>query len=331
MGADMQRREFITLLSGAAVAWPLTARGQVSSKRPLVAWLGGASRAVATVNFGAFVQGLKDFGYVEGRNIDFEDRWAEGVVERQPLLAKELVQLKPQVIVTANTAATLATTRETKTIPIVCAVLIHPIRLGLAVSYARPGGNVTGILETLDSLPGKQLELLAELIPGATRVGILVNVGSDENAAMLRDAEALASSLGIKIVPVEVRFADDLESAFQKLVQARADAVIVLSDAMFFTQERRILALTNAARLPALHSRAEHVEAGGLVSYGVKVPQNYRRTGYFVDKILKGTAPAELPIEFPTKLELTINLKTAKALGLTVPPTLLTRADEVIE
>jgi putative ABC transport system substrate-binding protein len=300
-------------------------------KRQLVGWLGGASRQVAQLNFGSFLQGLHDYGYVEGRTVDLVERWADGVVERQPTLAEELVRLKPEVIVTANTAATLEVRRVTATIPVVCAILIDPIGHGLAASYSRPGGNVTGILITLDTLLLKQVQLLAQLIPAASSIGILANESDNESAAILREAESTARTLSLTLVPVEVRSAEGLDAAFDKLKRLHVDGVVVLSDSMFFTQARRIIALADAARLPAIHSYAEHVEAGGLISYGVEVPQNYRRTGYFVDKILKGNNPAELPIEFPTKLQLVINLKTANALGLTIPETLLATADEVIQ
>jgi len=326
----MRRREFIAGLA-SVVAAPLGVRGQVA-KRPLVGWLGGASRATAALNFASFLQGLHDYGYVEGTTIDVQERWADGDVNRQPALAQELVRLWADVIVTANTAAALDAKRASTTIPIVCAILVDPVRNGLAESYNRPDGNVTGILLTLDTLLLKQVALLTELLPAAPRIGILVNVGGDDSlTTIIRDAESSARTLPINLVRVEVRSADDLDEAFASLKRLRVDGLVVPIDTMFFAHAKRILALADAARLPAIHNYAEHVQAGGLVSYGVEVPQNYRRTGYFVDKILKGSSPAELPMEFPTKLGMEINLKTAKSLGLNVPTSFLVRADEVIE
>ena len=327
----MRRREFISLVSGAAVSWPLAARAQQSRRRPLVGWLGGSSRAIATRNLNAFLQGLQDHGYVEGQNIDIVYRWADGDQARQPALAKELASLSPDVIVTANNPGNVAARQATTTIPIVGALVAEPLTLGLAESYNRPGRNVTGVLVTVDSLPGKQTELLLQLAPGARSIAVLANPESPSNQIAVRNIGTEVAGSSVKLVPIEARTPNDIERAFDELKRTRVDGLLVLSDAMFFTEVERILALAHAARLPAIHGFREHVERGGLMSYGVNIPQNFQRAAYFVDRILKGSRAGDLPIELPTKLELVINLKTAKALGLEVPSKLLFTADEVIE
>ena len=333
MIAKMKRREFITLLGGAAVAWPLAARGQAARKRPLVGWLGGSSQdeQVAMRNRDAFVQGLRDHGYEDGKNVDIVYRWADGDISRLPKLATELVALDPAVIMSAANTGTLALRQATSIVPIVGTLLVDPIALGLAESHNRPGRNVTGLLQTIDSLPGKQVELLAELVPHASNIGVLVNPANRAHPGVLRDIEAAVRGSSINALAVEVRTALDLEGAFAPRSERRIDRLLVLVDPLFFAQATRIIALAAAARLPAIHSFRQHVEMGGLMSYGVAVKESFRRAAYFVDRILKGARPRDLPIELPSKLELVINLKTAKALGLEVPPTLLARADEVIE
>jgi ABC-type uncharacterized transport system substrate-binding protein len=328
----MRRREFITLLGGAA-AWPLAARGQAAKKYPLVGWLGGGSQheQVAMRNRDAFVQGLREHGYEDRKNIDIVYRWADGDISRLPELATELVALDPTVIVSAANTGTIALRQATSIIPIVGALLVDPIALGLAESHNRPGRNVTGLLQTIDSLPGKQAELLVELVPQATKIGVLVNPANRAHAGVLRDIEAAVRGSSIKAIAVEVRTPLDFEGAFSLQSQGRIDGLLVLVDPLFFAHASRILSLAAAARLPAIHNFRQHVELGGLMSYGVAVSQSFRRVAYFVDRILKGAHSGDLPIELPSKLEFVINLKTARALGLEVPPTLLARADEVIE
>ena len=329
----MRRREFITLLGGVVTAWPLAARGQAARKRPLVGWLGGSSQheQVAMRNRDAFVQGLREHAYEDGKNVDIVYRWADGDISRLPQLATELVALEPAVILSAANTGTIALRKATSIVPIVGTLLVDPIALGLAESHNRPGRNVTGLLQTIDSLPGKQAELLVELVPHASNIGVLVNPANRAHPGVLRDIEAAVRGSSIKATAVEVRTPLDFESAFASQSQRRIDGLLVLVDPLFFTQATRIIALAAAARLPTIHSFRQVVELGGLMSYGVAVAQSFQRAAYFVDRILRGVHPGDLPIELPSKLEFVLNLKTAKALGLTVPPTLLARADEVIE
>jgi putative ABC transport system substrate-binding protein len=327
----LKRRQFITLLGGTAVAWPLAARAQQVNKRPVIAWLGGGSQhqPSAMRNRDAFLRGLREHGHDEGRDIDIVYRWADGDMSRQPQLAKELIALSPAVIMSAANTGTIALSQATSTIPIVSTNLVDPVNLGLAESYNRPGRNVTGLLNTIDSLPGKQADLLLQLMPGATTIGMLVNQQNPAHQIILRDVRAL--NLRIKIVPVEVRTSADLEGAFQRQKEGHVEGLIVLVDPIFFTQAARIISLAATSRLPVIHSFRQHVEEGGLMSYGVDTPQSFWRAAYFVDRILKGARAGDLPIELPTKLELVINLKAAKALGIEIPATLLALADEVID
>jgi putative ABC transport system substrate-binding protein len=326
----MQRREFITLLGGA-VAWPDVVFAQRTERVARIGCLVSGSQDSHGQFVNAFRQALGQLGYVEGRDFMLDLRWAEGRVERLPALADELARLAPDVVVTAIAAAAIAAKQAMPTIPIVSASLSDPIGLGLVASHNRPGGNVTGILITVDGLVGKQLELAREIVPGASRIGMLVNMRNPSNAVQRRDAEAAAPALGIDLVPVDVRSPEDVDAAFQTLTRERSAFVLVLADLIFVTGRRRIAEMAIAARLPTMYGLREFAEAGGLVSYGIDVRENWRRAAYFVDRILKGEKPADLPVELPTKFELVINLKTAKALGLTVPPALLARADEVIE
>ena len=324
----MQRRRFMTLLGGAA-AWPLAARAQVSTKRQLVAVLSGVARKVNSPLI-AFERGMRELGYVDGQNIDIEYRFADGQLDRFPMLAGELIRLSPNVILAAVTPAAVAARALTQTIPIVCPLLADPIRFGLIASESRPGGNVTGVLFRTEGLAGKQVELALQLIPGVVKIGFLVNVAS----GIIIDRQELENTcqrLGIKSVPAEVRTPDDLDAAFQALANDRVQAVIVLVDGMFFQERNRIAALAAAARLPAIYGFRDHVDAGGLVSYGVNLAENFHRCATYVNKILKGANPGDLPVEFPTKLELIINNKAVKALGLIISPSVLVRADEVIE
>ena len=274
---------------------------------------------------------LQELGYVEGREFEIIYRYADGDMTRLPALADELVQRKPTIIVTTNTATTIAVRQVTATIPIISAILTDPVGLGLVASHSRPGGNVTGIEFTLEGLPGKLLELSREVVPSASRIGMLVNIRNPSNLVQQRDTEAAAASSGVKLSIAEVRAVGDLDAAFEPLALARVQVLLVPGDLMFLTERRRVAASALAARLPTVFAGREFVEDGGLISYGISVLENWRRVADYVDKVLKGAKPADLPVQFPTKLELVINLKTAKALGLEVPPTLLARADEVIE
>jgi putative tryptophan/tyrosine transport system substrate-binding protein len=326
----MKRREFITLLSGASLAWPLAARAQVLNKRPVIAFLSTVLKDRNLRIFNAFFQGLQQLDFIEGRNFEFAYRSAEGHFDRLPLLAKEVVDLKPNVILATVTPAVVSVTALTKAIPIVCPFLADPVRLGLIGSMSRPGGNVTGVLFRTEGLVGKQLELARQLLPSARKIGFLVNVAS----TVVIDREELESAsrnVGAELITTEVRAPDDIDAAFHAFPNSDVQAVIVQVDGMFFNERERIAALAAETRLPTVYGFRDHIDAGGLISYGVDLADCSRRAAAYVVKILKGSQPGDLPVEFPTKLELVINLKTAKALGLTVPATLLATADEVIE
>jgi putative tryptophan/tyrosine transport system substrate-binding protein len=327
----MRRRDFITLLGGAAVALPRGGVAQVSTRRPLVAVVSGQSSAGASYYVTAFTQRMQEHGYIAGRDVEIVYRYADGDMTRGPVLVNELLRLKPDVVVATNTQLTIAARQATTAIPIVAATVTDPVGFGLIASHARPGGNVTGILSTLDTLPEKQLALAAEIVPGTVKMGMLLNPGFQPHAIIRKGAEAAAAALVIKLAPVEAKLPDDLDAAFRSLALERCASVLVLQDPMFLTERRRIATLAIEARLPTMFAFREHVEAGGLMSYGIDLRRNFRRVADYVDKILKGTKPADLPVELLTKFELVVNLKTAKVLGLIVPPTLLATTDEVIE
>ena len=325
----MRRREFIALLGGAAAAWPLAVRSEAMVKRPQIGFLGVG--AASERNRSGFLQGLRELGYVEGRDIDLVERYADGFPERLPALIEGLVRLKVDAILAQSSSAALAVKQFTTAIPIVVAVMADPVRLGLIASEARPGENVTGILVNLDGLPGKQFQLAAELVPNATKIGFLANLRNPGFAFQRPEIEAVASKLRVKLVIAGVRSPDDLDAAFQSLAIERVGSVMAGQDAMFNGERHRIAALAAAARLPWVSGARENAEAGAVISYGVNLGENYRRAATYIDKILKGTKPGELPVELPTKVEMVINLKSAKALSLTIPPALLGHADEVIE
>jgi len=325
----VRRREFITLVGGAAAGWPLAAHAEVSTKRPVIAVLSAITKE-GNSPLNAFVQGLKELGYVDGVNVHIIYRYAEEHLDRFPLLAAEVVELKPDVILATVTPAVVATRALTKSIPIVCPLLADAINLGLIATEARPGGNVTGVSFRTQGLTSKQVELALQMIPDVVKLGYLVNVAS----GVIIDREELESTcktLGIKTVPAEVRSPNDLDAAFQSLANDRVQAVIVLVDGMLFSERKRIASLAAAARLPAIYGFRDHVDAGGLVSYGVNLSENFHRAAAYVNKILKGAKPGDLPVEFPTKLELVVNNQAAKALGLNIPPSVLVRANDVIE
>ena len=325
----MRRRDFITGIAGVSVTCPRVGRAQVSTRRPVIAVLTAITKE-SNSPLSAFVQGLNEFGYVDGVNVDMVYRFAEGHLDRFPVLAAELVGLSPDVILATVTPAAVATRALTKSIPIVCPLLADAINLGLIASEARPGGNVTGVSFRTEGLTSKQVELALQMIPDVVKIGFLVNVAS----GIIIDRQELESTcqrLGIKAVPAEVRSSNDLDTAFQALANDHVQAVIVLVDGMLFSERSRIATLAAAARLPAIYGFRDHVDAGGLVSYGVNLSENFHRAAAYVNKILKGAKPGDLPVEFPTKLELVVNNQAAKALGLNIPPSALVRADEVIE
>jgi putative ABC transport system substrate-binding protein len=331
----VKRRQFITLLGGAAASsWtsPFAAFGQALDKRPpRIGYLGGGFPAAATQPVAAFLEGMRAHGYIEGRDVEIDYRWAEGHFERLPTLAEELVRSKIDLILATIVQAAVAARDATNTIPIVCPLLADPVSLGLIKNDARPGGNVTGLLLFVAGLPGKQLELVLDLIPSASKIGLVVNPDNLNNLSQRRELEVAVAAKAIKMVSIEARTVEDVDSIFPTLASERVDAVIVLRDAMFYSERRRMAASARAVRLPVVYGFREHVDDGGLISYGINLAENFRRAADYVVKLLKGARPGDLPVEFPTKLELVINLRTAKALGLEVPPTLVARADEVIE
>jgi putative ABC transport system substrate-binding protein len=329
----MQRREFITLLGGAAASWPLKARAQQPTKIPKIGvlWHAGSAEEEA-VYLSAVRQGLSDFGYVEGQNVTLENRFPAEIPERFVSLAAELAALKVDVLVAINRIAALAAQRATTTIPIVFVAIPDPVGSKLVASLAHPGGNITGLSNFAHDLTAKRVELLKATVPNVSRVALLVNPNDIDSAKVyVKESRAAADKLGLFIQPFEIRTPGDLVPAFDKMREEHLDGVVVSQDGLFFATRKNIADLALARGLPlAVYSR-ETVDAGALVSYGPSNSAIFRRAGYYVDKILKGTSPADLPVEQPTKFEFIINLKTAKALGLTIPPSLLATADEVIE
>jgi putative ABC transport system substrate-binding protein len=325
----MDRRTFLATLAGGLLAAPLGAAAQQAGRIPHIGILTGAS-AASTPLFDAFREGLREHGYVEGENITLDFRFAQGNAGRFPALAAELVRLNVNVIVTdGGNAAPLAASRATQTIPIVMAVAGDPIKAGLIVSLARPGGNVTGLTLLAPELVGKRLQLFKQAVPSATRVAVLWNPANTEE--YLVRTETAARELGVTLHPVAVPTAKDLDSAFQTLARVRLDGLVTVPDVLYWNTRVRIVDFTARARLPAIFPEREFTDAGGLMAYGPNVPANFRRAATFVDRVLKGSKPADLPVELPTKFEFVINLKTAKALGLTIPQSVLQRADEVIQ
>ena len=274
---------------------------------------------------------MRDFGYIEGDTFDFVPLFADGYIERLPALAQELVQLHPSVILAPASGPAVAAKRATATIPIVSPALADAVHLGLVVSVSRPGGNVTGITPYVEGLPAKQMELAREIVPSAARIGVLANLSDPKAPPQLQELEAAGRELGVTVVVADARTPDDLGSSFRTLADHRIDVMVVLQTSMLLSERQRIASLAATTRLPAVYGYREHVDDGGLISYGVDLRACFRRAAYYVHKILNGVAPGDLPIEFPTNLELVLNLKTAKALSLAVPPALLARADEVIE
>ena len=329
----MRRRDFMTLVAGASVvAWPSAAQAQQAVKMARIGYL--ASNLANQGPLDAFRQGLRDVGYVEGRNVVIEYRDAQGKLDPLPALAAELVALKVDVIVASSTAAALAARQATTIVPIVFATVPDPVATGLVASLARPGGNVTGLSNLNADLVGKCLEYFTQAVPAARRIAILWQPGAfgeHTEKEMLKAAEVAARVLGIELQFVEARGPADIDKAFSEITGARADAVAVLVSGMLLGERRRLVDLAARNRLPVIYTFRELVDAGGLMSYGTSLADLFRRAASYVDKILKGTKPADLPVEQPIKLELVINLKTAQVLDLTVPPTLLAHADQVIE
>jgi putative ABC transport system substrate-binding protein len=323
---DMKRREFITLL-GSAAAWPLAANAQ--QKLPTVGFLGTTTASAWGPWTAAFVQRLRELGWIEGRNLTIEYRWADARSERFAEIAAEFVRLKVDVIVTGGNAA-VAAKQASSAVPIVFALVDDPIGMGLIASLSRPGGNVTGLAVQATDLAGKRLALLREIVPGLRRLAIMANVDYPSAALEMGEIQTAAGTLGLEVAPLEIRRAEDIAPAFEAL-KGRAEALYVVGDALVFTHRVRINTLALAARLPTSFNYREYVEAGGLMSYGANLSDLFRRAADYVDKILRGAKPGDLPVEQPTRFSLIINLTTAKALGLEISPTLFARADEVIE
>jgi putative ABC transport system substrate-binding protein len=327
----MDRRAFISGITLGLLTAPLATEAQPPSKVPRIGFLATNSPAEYPDLLEAFRQGLRDLGYVEGQNIAIEYRWAEGRVERFSDFAVELVGLKVDVIVATSSPLALAAKNATRTISIVFATAADPVGSGLVASIARPGGNVTGFSLLAPEIVARQLQLLKEAVPTASRVAVLSNPANSYTALLVKETGAAARSLGVRVQLLGVRGATALDSAFSAITKERPGALFVLFDPVLLGHRTRIAEFANKNRLPAMYPHREYVEAGGLIAYGVDLRDNFRRAATYVGKILKGAKPGDLPVEQPTKFELVINLKTAKALGLTIPPSLLQRADQVIE
>jgi putative tryptophan/tyrosine transport system substrate-binding protein len=327
----MKRREFITLLGGAA-AWSLAARAQQPTI-PLIGFLHSASAAAFAAPLAAFRKGLSEAGYVEGQNVAIEYRWAEGQNDRLPALAAELVHRRVAVIVTpGSTAAALAAKAATATIPIVFVIGADPVKIGLVASLNRPGGNATGINDFGVEIGAKRLGLLHELLPGAARFGVLVNPENPfVTESYVAELQPAASVIGRQIEVVSASTNGDIDTAFATLVKKRADALLISPDALFVTRRVQLIMLAVRHMLPALYHRREFAEAGGLMSYGSDLVDQYHQTSVYVGRILRGEKPTEMPVQLPTKFEFVINMQTAKTIGLDIPSSLLARADEVIE
>jgi putative tryptophan/tyrosine transport system substrate-binding protein len=324
----MNRREFITLLGGAAAAWPVAARAE-QGKLPTVGFLGPTTSSSWSHWTPAFARRLRELGWNEGHNIVIDYRWADGRPERLNEIADDFVRRKVDIIVTGG-GGMLAAKQATSVIPIVFALAVDPVGIGVVASLARPGGNVTGLSLQSPDFAGKRLELLREVIPSLRHLAILANVGYPSAVQELRGAQDIARTLGLDVTTLEVRRVEDIAPAFD-VSKGRADALYVCGDAFFVTNRTRIIILALTARLPMISGVREAVQEGGLMSYGANIPDLFRRAAEFVDKILRGAKPADIPVEQPVKFDLVINLITAKALGLDVPATVLARADEVIE
>jgi putative ABC transport system substrate-binding protein len=327
----MRRREFIALLGSVTAAWPLAGRAQQTGKVSRIGYLGSSLASLEQRDLDAFRLTLRDLGHVEGNNITIEYRWAEGDDSRLPGLAVELVNLKVDVIVTLGTPGTVAAKQATNTIPIVCASFGNPVESGLVASYARPGGNVTGFSNPPE-LESKRLEILKDVVPGLSRIAVMWNSANAAVGAFYRQVQTAAAALGVTLQPVvEVGRVDDFERAFSIIGRARPDALVVVADRFLLAHRKEIVAFAAINRLPGMYPYQAFVSAGGLLSYAANDIDQFRRTAIYVDKILRGAKPADLPIQDSTKYELAINLNAAKALGLEVPSHIQQLADEVIE
>ena len=326
----MRRRGFICLIGAAATVWPLAARAQQLVKQRTIGFLGSSTPSAMSQWVAAFVQRLRDLGWIEGGTVTIEYRWAEGRSSRAAEIAAEFVQLKVDVIVTYGTSSVLAAKQATSVIPIVFAAANDPVGAGLVASLARPDGNVTGLSVQQVDAAGKRLELLREIFPGLRRLAILANVGNPGAALEMGEAQVAARTLGLEVTTIEIRRGEDIAPGFDAL-KSQAEALYVCTDPLVITNRARIQTSAMGARLPTVYNSREYVETGGLMSYGPNFLDQWRRTAEIVAKILRGAKPSDIPVEQPTKFDLVLNLTTAKVLGLTIPSMLIARADEVIE
>jgi putative ABC transport system substrate-binding protein len=326
---QLKRREFITVLGGAAAAWPLAARAQQAGKLPTVGML-GSSLAAFNYWLPALFQRLHELGWIENRTMTVEYRWTEGRNERYAQLAAELVRLKVEVIVALGSPAIVAAKQATAVIPIVFPLASDPVGNGFVASLARPGGNITGLSNEQPDLAGKRLEILRELVPGLSRLGYIANVDNPTAMGNVREVEEAAAKLALELMPLKIARAEDIAPAIETL-KGRAQALYVVGDPLIADNQIQINTLALAARLPAMHGSRSYVASGGLLSYGPNYSDLFRRAADYVDKILKGARPADIPVELPTRIELIVNLKTARGIGLPIPESFLVRADEVIE
>jgi putative ABC transport system substrate-binding protein len=327
----MRTNTFCVVVCALSVALSFPLQAQEPTKVPRIGYLGATSPSANSERIEAFRQGLRELGYVEGKNIVIEYRYAEGKLDRLPALATELVRLKVDVVVTAGPAATRPAKEATNTIPIVMGQDTDPVGNGFVASLARPGGNITGLSNLAPELSGKRLELLKEIVPKLSRVAVLANSNEPGNAQNLKEVELAAGALGIKPQFLNVTSPKDIETAFRAAGKGRAEAVLVLASPVLNSRRTQIVDLAVKSRLPAIYYQIEYVDDGGLIYYGPSIPEMFRRAATYVDKILKGAKPADLPVEQPTKFEFIINLKAAKQIGLTIPPNVLARADKVIK
>jgi ABC-type uncharacterized transport system substrate-binding protein len=329
----MRRREFVTLLGGATASWPLAARAQQAGKLWRIGFLAGGSRPVSSDfnPYGGFLRGMRELGYVEGKDFSVEWRFAEGRFTLFPDLAAELVRLSVDVIVLGTGSAVPAVQHATRTIPVVMGVSVDPVGMGFVASFARPGGNITGLASSQDETVSKHLQLLTMAVPSVSRVGFVLNPENPSHVRRLQIARDAAQTANLVLVPVEARHPQEIESAFVMLGQERSGAAIFPSDAFFFSRRRSIADMALKARLPTIFNQREYVEAGGLMSYGESLADFYRRSAFYVDKIFRGSKPADLPIQQPTRFFLVLNRKTVETIGLNIPLPLLVAADEVIE
>jgi putative ABC transport system substrate-binding protein len=325
----MKRREFITLVGGAVGTWPLAVRAQQSAM-PVIGFMGPAPAATYLPRLEALRAGLRDLGYAEGKNFVFEFRWAERV-EQLPEMAVELVRMKVDIILVSSSTYVEPARQATKTIPIVFAIHADPVGVGHVASLARPGGNITGLSTLLTDLVAKELEILKEALPQTTRIGILWNPSTPSHEPAVQAVEAIGEKLGLQLLLVPARTVEELEGAFSTMTQKRMGGLLVIASPLSFSQRGPLAQLALKHRLPGMFGSRENVEVGGLMSYGADYNDLHRRAALYIDKILKGIKPADLPVEQASKYELIINLKTANALSIALPPTLLSRADEVIE